>query len=182
MEFFEERRRYVDQYLEEIRAAPIARKDEEKALLAAARGSDKLARKRVIESYLVLTAHLALRFSPADADGVDAIQEANIALIRLIENPAIPEVAGALPVAVHDAVRSFVEWLPPLPVGTRVRYIGPPLYKPIPQLPPLLPGEVGAVWGFEKDQMITVEWDQHFGLTSVPLGDLEILNGEATSA
>lgn len=181
VEYFEERSRYLDRYLAEIRPAPIVRQDEEKRLLAAARGGDDQARKKVIESYLALTAHLALKHSPADADGLDAIQEANLVLIRLIEDPVVPDVAEALPGAVHKAVRRFVEWTPPIPVRTRVRYVGPPLAARHPRLPPLIAGQVGTVEGFKKDEdLIVVNWDELFGTWSVPLADLEILYGKTT--
>lgn len=177
VEYFEERRRYLDQYLAEIRPAAIVRQDEEKALLAAARGGDEQAKKRAIESYLALTAHLALKFSPADVDGLDVIQEAQLALIRLIDDPTVSEVAHVLPAAVHDAVRRVVEWTPPIPVGTRDRYIGPPLSGPHPRLPPLIAGQVGSVEGFSKDDdTIVVEWDQLFGTWFVPLTNLEFLD------
>lgn len=98
-------------YLREARKLPAIPETEEKELLARARAGDRAARRTLVDSYLELAAMLALKFRPPGIRELDAIQEANIVLLRLIEG------GGERPAAeLADAIRRRMEELAP-PAG-----------------------------------------------------------------
>jgi histidinol-phosphatase len=93
-------------YLQEARKLPQIAETDEQDLLARARAGDRAARKAVAESYLELAAMLALKHRPPGMREIDAIQEANVALMRLIDG------SGERPaVELPEAVRRRMEKL-----------------------------------------------------------------------
>jgi len=75
---------HVADYLNEVGRLPrLSPGDERQELLRAAEG-DHDARKRVIEGNLEVAARLALRLAPNWMRALDAIQEANLVLVRLV--------------------------------------------------------------------------------------------------
>lgn len=93
-------------YLQEARKLPQIAEADERDLLARARAGDRAARKAVTESYLELAAMLALKHRPPGMREIDAIQEANVVLMRLIDGSA-DRPAAELP----DAVRRHLDGL-----------------------------------------------------------------------
>lgn len=87
----------LELYLRELKSAPPLAPDEEETLLAKARNEgDRVAKKRVVTSYLARTAEIALRIRPGRLPPLDAIQEANLVLIRVIEDPFVRKPRRAL--------------------------------------------------------------------------------------
>ena len=160
----------VERYLAEISSAPRVDRNEEAVLLQQARSGDDRARKRLIESYLNETANLALDACPPSLDRLDAIQEANVALVRLIETTEEDDLAAALPEAVRSAIRRALD--PPVPIGIRVRYRGPDMVAS--EIPEgmLRPGAVGTVLGFIEHELVIVDWDEVVSIP-VPVEHLE---------
>lgn len=87
-------------YLAEVRGLPLLFAVDEADLLTASRRGDDSARKRLLEGHLVIAALLALRLPPRWMRPIDAIQEANVVLNRLLndESVAVPvrELTSAL--------------------------------------------------------------------------------------
>lgn len=82
----------LDRYLIEIRNQSSIPKNETD-LLEAAREGDKKARLALVRSYLAITAELGLRLAPPSMAPLQAVEEANLVLLRLIgagvEKPAV---------------------------------------------------------------------------------------------
>jgi DNA-directed RNA polymerase sigma subunit (sigma70/sigma32) len=81
----------VQEYLQDVRGRSKVLSDES-VLLARAREGDKPARQMLITSYLALAAEIALRLAPARLEQLEAIQEANLVLMRVVsagESPAL---------------------------------------------------------------------------------------------
>jgi hypothetical protein len=76
----------VHRYITEVRRIPPLTRAEEVSLVAAARDGDEVAKSKAIQGNLELAAVLALRFAPAWLDAVKAIQEANLVLLRAVED------------------------------------------------------------------------------------------------
>jgi len=77
---------HLAEYLNEVGRFPrLSPGDEQQELLRAAEG-DHDARKRVIEGNLEVAARLALRLAPDWMRPIDAIQEANLVLARLVDD------------------------------------------------------------------------------------------------
>jgi DNA-directed RNA polymerase sigma subunit (sigma70/sigma32) len=74
----------LKQYLAEIRRQSLIPINE-RQLVKAAREGDAKARQQLIESYLYIAALLGLRLARPTMNPLDAIQEANIVLLRLID-------------------------------------------------------------------------------------------------
>ena len=87
-------------YLEEIRAGWFVVEDEP-ALLAKARIGDKEARQVLVRSYLPMAADLGLRLAPPGLPHLDAVQEANLVLMRLVAG-ASESLALQLAPAIRD--------------------------------------------------------------------------------
>lgn len=98
---------YLDEYLAEVSALPVPDEGTEAALLSDARGGDDAAKKRVIEGLLLLTANAAKVAHPPGMSGLDAIQEANLVLVRIVEDPAVAKPRAVLAQAVTDHLGSL---------------------------------------------------------------------------
>jgi DNA-directed RNA polymerase sigma subunit (sigma70/sigma32) len=83
-------------YLSEVRQLPLLTFTEEREGLQRAREGDESARRRVIEGHLELAALLALRLAPTWMRPLDAVQEANLVLIRLIDDTSVDHPAARL--------------------------------------------------------------------------------------
>ena len=96
----------LDMYLNEARSAERALENEP-MLLESARSGDAEARETLVRAYLYRTAEIALRSAPEGMDKLDAIQEANIVLLRLVKQPE-PSFADHLEAAIriHFATRN----------------------------------------------------------------------------
>ena len=91
-------------YLREVRELPVLGQGEEGDALARSRtrAGDETARRRLIEGYLELTALLAIRLAPDGMRPLDAIQEANLVLIRLVDDTAVTRLAARLTDAIVE--------------------------------------------------------------------------------
>ena len=83
-------------YLSEVRKLPLLPPSEEREALKRAREGDEAARRRVIEGYLELTTLLALRLAPEGMRPLDAVQEANVVLMRLVDDASVDRPAARL--------------------------------------------------------------------------------------
>lgn len=83
-------------YLSEVRSLPLLTLTEERDVLKRAREGDEAARRRVIEGYLELVTLLALRLAPEGMRPIDAIQEANLVLLRLVDDASVDRPAAHL--------------------------------------------------------------------------------------
>ena len=77
----------LERYLDEARNASIRLENEDELIESAANG-DHAATSVVVESYLSLAAELGMRLAPARMSRLNAIQEANLVLVRLINSGA----------------------------------------------------------------------------------------------
>jgi len=73
-------------YMKEVRRIPRLTRAEEVSLLAAARAGDKGTESQAIQGNLELAAVLALRLAPELLDAVEAVQEANLVLVRAVDD------------------------------------------------------------------------------------------------
>jgi DNA-directed RNA polymerase sigma subunit (sigma70/sigma32) len=88
--------KHLADYLEKVRQIPLLTSGEERESLKRAREGDESARRRVIEGYLEVTALLALRLAPDWMRPLDAIQEGNIVLLRLVDDVSVAVPAARL--------------------------------------------------------------------------------------
>jgi DNA-directed RNA polymerase sigma subunit (sigma70/sigma32) len=79
-------------YLEEARAAELVFENES-ALLELARAGDVEARHTLVRAYLSRTAKIGLRLAPEGMADLDAVQEANFVLLRLVTKAPEPNIA-----------------------------------------------------------------------------------------
>lgn len=94
--------RLLDEYLSEVaRLGVVSSSEDTAALLEQARDGDAEARSRFIDSLLPLTATVAVRERPAWMQPLDAIQEANVVLINLVDNPEVADPGQVLAGAVQ---------------------------------------------------------------------------------
>lgn len=77
-------------YLAEVRGPPLLFAVDEPNLLTASRSGDETARTRLLEGHLEVAALLALRLVPKWMRPIDAIQEGNIVLGRLLDDKSVP--------------------------------------------------------------------------------------------
>ena len=79
----------LETYLKEVLAAskPI---DGEQAALESARDGDVDARKRIIQSYLYRAAEIGMSLAPSKLSRMDAVQEANLVRMCLVERGINP--------------------------------------------------------------------------------------------
>lgn len=96
-------------YLAEVRSAPILTRQRELELRRTARAGDAAARTALIEGYLELAAMLALRLAPEWMRPLDAIQEANVVLVRMMEEDDHAVLGAVLP----TRLLAHYESLPP---------------------------------------------------------------------
>jgi hypothetical protein len=71
-------------------------------LLQEARAGDAVARSRFIDSLLQLTATVARRECPSWMRPMDAIQEANVVLLRLVDDPDVTDPEQVLAAAIQS--------------------------------------------------------------------------------
>ena len=76
----------LEPYLQEALAHERVLEDEE-SVLEQARSGDVKARQRLVRSHLHRAAHIALRLAPPTMSSLDAVQEANLVLLRLAAAP-----------------------------------------------------------------------------------------------
>jgi hypothetical protein len=81
----------VDEYMKAIRELQPGRRNRNAELLNAARAGDEASRRLVIESFLEITALLAIWYAPESLRVIDAIQEANVVLCALVDDTACPD-------------------------------------------------------------------------------------------
>ena len=99
--------RLLEEYLTEVRGLPTVPATERADLVERARGGDAEARKRAIESLLPEAATVATSECPVGMRVLDAIQEANVVVVRLVDDEQVPDPASAL----GDAVRRHLSAL-----------------------------------------------------------------------
>jgi RNA polymerase primary sigma factor len=75
---------FLKDYLARARRLSLIPNDESQLIKAAGEGDEK-ARQQLIESYLSITAEIGLRLARPSMKPLDAIQEANTVLLRLID-------------------------------------------------------------------------------------------------
>src|SRR6202035_4382290 len=83
-------------YLRDVRNLKWLQGNEVHDVLTASREGDETARRRAVEGHLELTALLALQLAPEWLPPLDAIQEANVVLTRLIDDPSVSHPARVL--------------------------------------------------------------------------------------
>ena len=88
-------------YLNEARAAARVLENEP-AVLASARSGDVAAQHTLVQVYLYSAAEIALRLAPEGMGKLDAIQEANTVLARLVSQAAEPSIADHLEPAIEQ--------------------------------------------------------------------------------
>jgi DNA-directed RNA polymerase sigma subunit (sigma70/sigma32) len=88
-------------YLDEARAAESVIQDEP-AMLELARSGDVEAQQTLIRAYLYRAATTALRLAPEGMAGLDAIQEANVLLKKVVTKAPGPSVARDLEAAIRN--------------------------------------------------------------------------------
>jgi DNA-directed RNA polymerase sigma subunit (sigma70/sigma32) len=89
----------LNKYLEEARAAEFMLKNE-LAVLESARTGEVKAKHTLVQAYLFRTAEIALRLAPEGMSKLNAIQEANIALVQLVARAPEPSIAYHLESAI----------------------------------------------------------------------------------
>jgi DNA-directed RNA polymerase sigma subunit (sigma70/sigma32) len=94
-------------YLSDVRNLQWLRRSEAHVLLSAGRQGDDDAQRRVVEGHLELAALLALQLSPEWLPPLDAIQEANVVLSRLIDDRSVPSPASALSARILEHYREL---------------------------------------------------------------------------
>jgi DNA-directed RNA polymerase sigma subunit (sigma70/sigma32) len=87
---------HLGDYLEKVREIPLLAPGEERECLKRAREGDESARRRLIESYLEVTALLVLRLAPDWMRPLDTIQEGNIVILRLVDDASVADPAARL--------------------------------------------------------------------------------------
>ena len=91
----------LNKYLDEVRAAELVLENE-LAVLESARTGDVEARHTLVQAYLFRTAEIGLRLAPEGMDKLNAIQEANIVLVRLVTQAQKPSIAYHLESAIKN--------------------------------------------------------------------------------
>jgi hypothetical protein len=95
-------RQVLEEYLTAIRELQPARRLYDDELLKAARAGDQASRRVVIECLLEITALLAIRYAPERLRILDAIQEANVVLCRLVDDTSCPDPVLRLTPAIKE--------------------------------------------------------------------------------
>lgn len=94
-------------YMAQLAKLPRLSPEEEASLLLSGRSGDQEAMRRLIEGLLERAAKLALELAPATMRPIDAIQEANVVLVRLLSDAAVPDPLVALAGAIRDHLESL---------------------------------------------------------------------------
>lgn len=92
----------LDTYLAEIETVPELSQDEEATLIKLARDGEQSAKRKLVEANLKWAAILADLLKPDSVSPIDAIQEANLVLMRLIDRPDAHSIGGELGNAVKE--------------------------------------------------------------------------------
>jgi hypothetical protein len=99
--------RALDEYLNTIRELQPAGRNRDAELLNAARAGDEASRRLVIESFLEITALLAIWYAPEGLRLIDAIQEANIVLCAHVDDNNCPDPALWLASSIKERFDAF---------------------------------------------------------------------------
>ena len=91
----------LNKYLDEARAAERVLENES-AVLESARTGDVEAKHTLVQVNLFRTAEIGLRLAPEGMDKLNAIQEANIVLVRLVTRAPEPSIAHHLESAIKN--------------------------------------------------------------------------------
>lgn len=103
-----EEARLLEDYLSEIaRLGVMSAGEDADLLLRQAREGDAVARSRFIDSLLPLTATVAMRECPPWMRPLDAIQEANVVLLTLVDDPDVTDPEQVLAAAVQSWLASM---------------------------------------------------------------------------
>lgn len=86
----------LDVYLAEIETVPELSSAAEKSLIELARKGDRNAKKKLVEAHLRWAAILADLLKPDTVSPIDAIQEANLVLMRLIDREDVESIGSEL--------------------------------------------------------------------------------------
>ena len=95
------------EYLQSARSLTLVAPGDVDGLLARARAGDAESKRRLIEGHLELTAMLAWSLRPVWLAPIDAAQEANLILVRLIEDQTCPVPLAELIPALDDFFRNL---------------------------------------------------------------------------
>ena len=96
-----------DSYMAEIRGLPVADLAMEVRLLQPARDGDEHAMRELIEGHLLRAAELGVGLAPDWMSPLDAVQEANLVLMRLLSDASVPSPLQALPGAIRRHLRGI---------------------------------------------------------------------------
>ena len=86
----------LDVYLADIETVPELSRDQEVALIKLARTGDQGAKKKLVEAHLRWAAILADLLKPDSMSPIDAIQEANLVLMRLVDRADVESIGSEL--------------------------------------------------------------------------------------
>ncbi len=91
----------LNKYLEEALAAELLLENE-LAVLESARTGDVEAKHTLVQAYLFRTAEIGFRLAPEGMDKLNAVQEANIVLVRLVTRAPEPSIAHHLELSIKN--------------------------------------------------------------------------------
>ena len=97
----------LSRYLAEIAAFETPSAETEAAWLVDARKGDQVARDKIVEGLLQLAADSAKAVRPPGVSEIDAIQEANVVVTRLVDDPEVANPRAALAEAIDGHLRSL---------------------------------------------------------------------------
>ena len=101
--------RPLDKHLDEARAAELVFEDES-ALLESARAGGAEARHTLVRAYLLRAAKIGLRLAPEGMADLDAVQEANLVLLRLVTQAPKPSIAHHLESEIRSHFGTLAKW------------------------------------------------------------------------
>jgi hypothetical protein len=96
----------LHKYINEVRDAECMLENE-LAMLESAQIGDKQAQKTLIQTYLYRTAEITLRLAPEGMDKLNALQEANIVLQRLVMQAPKPSMGHHLEMAIKNHFTTY---------------------------------------------------------------------------
>jgi DNA-directed RNA polymerase sigma subunit (sigma70/sigma32) len=99
--------RALEDYMSAVRELPPLRREREAELLEAARAGDESSRRFAIEGLVEISALLAIRYAPEGLRLIDAIQEANVVLCRLVDDAKCPDPALLLASAIKERLEAL---------------------------------------------------------------------------
>lgn len=95
------------EYLDQVRQLPLVATDQLPALRDRALAGDTDAGKLVVQCHLEVAALLAWHLRPSSLAPIDAVQEANVILVRLVNDPTCDVPTLDLASALHRHFRSL---------------------------------------------------------------------------